>query len=90
MACLSNLRQFGIAFVMYANDNEGYLPAGYTNLLCIRHDLRYVEPVRKSGVNFTVLPNPGGRGNVVHADGSGAYIPRSEMHDDRYWKPRLP
>ena len=61
MACLSNLRQFGIAFVMYANDKEGYLPAGYTNLLCIRHDLRHVEPVRKSGVNFTVLPNPGGR-----------------------------
>src|SRR4051794_7322245 len=26
-ACLSNLRQVGLAFVMYANDNRGFLPA---------------------------------------------------------------
>lgn len=63
---------------------------GYTNLLCIRHDLRFVEPVRTSGVYYSVLPNPGGRGNVVHVDGSGDYIPRSEMHNDRYWKPKMP
>ena len=26
-ACLSNLRQLGMAYMMYANDNKGYLPA---------------------------------------------------------------
>jgi prepilin-type N-terminal cleavage/methylation domain-containing protein/prepilin-type processing-associated H-X9-DG protein len=26
-ACLSNLRQLGLAFMMYANDNKGFLPA---------------------------------------------------------------
>src|SRR5690349_12350865 len=26
-ACLSNIRQVGMAFIMYANDNKGWLPA---------------------------------------------------------------
>src|SRR3954463_4521281 len=26
-ACLSNIRQVSMAFMMYANDNKGYLPA---------------------------------------------------------------
>ena len=61
---------------------------GYTNLLSIRHDLRYVEPARVGGTYFTVLPEPGGRGNVARVDGSAGAITRAEMHDDRTWKPK--
>src|SRR5450432_2383849 len=30
-SCLSNLKQLGLGFLMYASDNDGYFPAPITN-----------------------------------------------------------
>ena len=62
-----------------------------TNLLSIRHD-------RKSGRKPDVLldsmkhaydlPNAKYRGNAARADGSAAYMYRTEVHNPRYYLPR--
>src|SRR5262245_12058175 len=45
-ACLSNLRQLGMAFVMYANDNKGWLPATSRGGPYFAHDWLHYQPDR--------------------------------------------
>ena len=55
-ACMSNLKQIGIAFFMYTEDNDGYVPGGpyegHTNLADY-----FVERVRKY-LGSTVVSSP--------------------------------
>jgi len=39
--CVSNLRQFGLAFIMYAQDNDGLLPYGDANGLALRYEVEW-------------------------------------------------
>jgi prepilin-type processing-associated H-X9-DG protein len=43
-ACLSNLRQLGMAFMMYANDNNGWLPGSARGINFYGHDWIQYQP----------------------------------------------
>src|SRR5688572_4998126 len=45
-ACLSNLRQLGMAFMMYANENKGWLPAHARGGNNYSHDFIHYQPAR--------------------------------------------
>ena len=69
--CLSNLKQIGLAALMYANDNKGFLPPRYRG---------YSTPL-KSGVDVTSTFGPGaGYGNPVTANGPALLVTEPRGH----------
>lgn len=57
-------------------------PTTGPNLLALRHD-QAKKRDDDALLSATFLPNPGGRGNAVFADGHGDFVARDELHTAR-------
>ncbi len=44
--CLSNLKQLGACFSMYANENDGYFPLGWSNVYPANPKYYWMEALR--------------------------------------------
>lgn len=90
--CMSNLRQIGVASLMYANQNKGFLPTrgGAANVLARGSGVGYSTFGGKIGFGATsLLPAPYGRG-LKYLDSNDAFFcPVDEVRTPNRTGPHL-
>jgi len=65
IACASNLRQIGQALLMYQNDNQGYLPIGYSWAANTEWTVLLADTLISSGTTYTEQTQAGVDGGTL-------------------------
>jgi len=80
-ACMNNLKQIGLAAILYADDNDGYLMESYA-MYYLTLNGKYL-PVPTSG-RASVLVCPSGKPGIWNGDWATTYGFRSAI-DEYFW-----
>jgi prepilin-type N-terminal cleavage/methylation domain-containing protein len=67
IACASNLRQIGQALLMYQNDNQGYLPIGYSGAADTEWTVLLANTLISSGTTYTEQKQAGVDGGTAQS-----------------------